>query len=133
MRSRYAAYVMKDVGYLMRTHDPDTIDSVDCEGTADWARDSEWLGLEILSTERGGPGDDDGIVEFVASYNLDGEIHTHHERSRFRRREKEWVYSDGDMVKARPVVREGPKVGRNDPCPCGSGKKHKKCCGRLAS
>jgi len=28
-----------------------------------------------------------------------------------------------------PYVREGPKVGRNDPCPCGSGKKYKKCCG----
>ena len=27
------------------------------------------------------------------------------------------------------VVRVNPKVGRNDPCPCGSGKKHKKCCG----
>jgi hypothetical protein len=27
------------------------------------------------------------------------------------------------------IVREGPKVGRNDPCPCGSGKKHKRCCG----
>lgn len=26
-------------------------------------------------------------------------------------------------------VRSGPKIGRNDPCPCGSGKKHKKCCG----
>jgi len=30
-----------------------------------------------------------------------------------------------------PLKREGEKVGRNDPCPCGSGKKHKKCCGRL--
>ena len=30
---------------------------------------------------------------------------------------------------AAPVVREAPKVGRNDPCPCGSGKKYKKCCG----
>jgi preprotein translocase subunit SecA len=28
-----------------------------------------------------------------------------------------------------PVTREEPKVGRNDPCPCGSGKKYKKCCG----
>jgi preprotein translocase subunit SecA len=27
-----------------------------------------------------------------------------------------------------PLVRQGAKVGRNDPCPCGSGKKHKKCC-----
>lgn len=30
------------------------------------------------------------------------------------------------------AVREGPKVGRNDPCPCGSGKKYKQCCGKLS-
>lgn len=30
---------------------------------------------------------------------------------------------------ASPIVRSMPKVGRNDPCPCDSGKKHKKCCG----
>jgi preprotein translocase subunit SecA len=29
-----------------------------------------------------------------------------------------------------PVIKSHPKVGRNDPCPCGSGKKYKKCCGR---
>jgi uncharacterized protein YecA (UPF0149 family) len=29
---------------------------------------------------------------------------------------------------ATPIRRESAKVGRNDPCPCGSGKKHKKCC-----
>ena len=34
------------------------------------------------------------------------------------------------MVPNRPIVNKGPKVGRNDPCPCGSGKKYKKCCGR---
>ncbi|TSJ91646.1 hypothetical protein FG002_001700 [Chitinimonas sp. BJB300] len=31
-----------------------------------------------------------------------------------------------------PIKREAPKVGRNDPCPCGSGKKYKKCCGANA-
>ncbi|WP_422468151.1 SEC-C metal-binding domain-containing protein, partial [Endozoicomonas sp. ALC013] len=30
---------------------------------------------------------------------------------------------------AQPLVRQHPKVGRNDPCPCGSGRKYKKCCG----
>ncbi|GEK47354.1 preprotein translocase subunit SecA [Halomonas pacifica] len=35
-------------------------------------------------------------------------------------------------VDGRPVRREGPKVGRNDPCPCGSGKKFKQCCGKLS-
>ncbi len=34
------------------------------------------------------------------------------------------------VASARPVQREEPKVGRNDPCPCGSGKKYKKCCGQ---
>lgn len=32
--------------------------------------------------------------------------------------------------KAQPIVNDGPKVGRNDPCPCGSGKKYKNCCGK---
>ena len=36
----------------------------------------------------------------------------------------------GGTRKQATVVREQPKVGRNDPCPCGSGKKYKKCCGR---
>ncbi len=36
------------------------------------------------------------------------------------------------LAGARTVVRDAPKVGRNDPCPCGSGKKYKKCCGKDA-
>ncbi len=34
-----------------------------------------------------------------------------------------------DIPKVETVVHEGPRIGRNDPCPCGSGKKYKKCCG----
>ena len=34
-----------------------------------------------------------------------------------------------DVPKVETVVHEGPRIGRNDPCPCGSGKKYKKCCG----
>ncbi|MCD8025703.1 MAG: SEC-C domain-containing protein [Clostridiales bacterium] len=39
--------------------------------------------------------------------------------------------SDG-TDNANKTVRKGKKIGRNDPCPCGSGKKYKKCCGRDA-
>ena len=39
--------------------------------------------------------------------------------------------ADDQPAKMTPVRREGPKVGRNDPCPCGSGKKYKQCCGKL--
>jgi len=38
------------------------------------------------------------------------------------------VSPDGEVI-PETVVREGPKIGRNDPCPCGSGKKYKKCHG----
>jgi preprotein translocase subunit SecA len=39
-------------------------------------------------------------------------------------------FSGGEEAQARPAQRQAKKVGRNDPCPCGSGKKYKKCCGR---
>ena len=39
-------------------------------------------------------------------------------------------YSEMTDEGASKTVRKGPKIGRNDPCPCGSGKKYKKCCGR---
>ena len=47
------------------------------------------------------------------------------------RSQRDYVMSRGeDMKSAVTIKREGEKVGRNDPCPCGSGKKYKKCCGR---
>ena len=44
----------------------------------------------------------------------------------------DFVFDEGKQVTHKPIRREGPKVGRNDPCPCGSGKKFKKCCGKAA-
>lgn len=37
-----------------------------------------------------------------------------------------------EQKRSQTVVNEGPKIGRNEPCPCGSGKKYKKCCGARA-
>ena len=45
---------------------------------------------------------------------------------------KKEYFVDGEQIAGPPIVRDGPKVGRNDPCPCGSGKKFKKCCGKAA-
>jgi preprotein translocase subunit SecA len=46
-------------------------------------------------------------------------------------RSPQLVLSRGEEdAKTKPVKRDAQKVGRNDPCPCGSGKKYKKCCGR---
>jgi len=49
-----------------------------------------------------------------------------------RPEERRMVTNQSDAVEKKPV-HAGAKVGRNDPCPCGSGKKYKKCCGRAAN
>jgi SEC-C motif-containing protein len=128
MRSRYTAYVRREIDYLVATHDPDSRDTVDRAATERWANESEWLGLQVLATEAGGPDDDTGIVEFVARYRNKGHELPHHERSRFRKLDGRWYYVDGEAPRKKPVRAE-VKAGRNDPCPCGSGKKFKRCHG----
>ncbi|RMG38215.1 MAG: YchJ family protein [Gammaproteobacteria bacterium] len=130
MRSRYSAYVVGAVDYLGETLHPDHRSDWDRNATARWAAEAEWQGLEVVATEAGGPEDEEGVVEFIAHFNEQGRPMVHRERSRFRRVDGRWYYVDGDIPKPRTQRREGPRVGRNDPCPCGSGRKFKKCCGR---
>ncbi|MFI5330952.1 MAG: SEC-C metal-binding domain-containing protein, partial [Desulfobaccales bacterium] len=47
-----------------------------------------------------------------------------------RPQEQPMFFSHGDSGPAQPQQRQQKKTGRNDPCPCGSGKKYKKCCGK---
>lgn len=132
MRSRYSAYVVGNIDWIQSTHDANDGEEVDVKATERWSKESNWLGLDIVRTEAGGESDDTGVVEFRARYELGGHELSHHEVARFRREQGKWIYADGEMVKAKPVVREQPKVGRNEPCPCGSGQKYKKCHGRAA-
>jgi len=128
MRSRYTAYVEHAIDYIVETCSQDEKDKIDIKQTKNWSERSTWLGLKIVSTEKGGPEDTEGTVEFEALYEMDGLRDTHHEKARFKKSGR-WFYQDGDVV-PKTVVRTGPKVGRNDPCPCGSGKKYKHCCGK---
>jgi SEC-C motif domain protein len=132
MRSRYSAYALGVIDHIMGTHHPKASGDVDRKSTEKWSQEATWQGLDIVSTEAGGESDESGQVEFIARYELSGTPLTHHERAQFRRHDGRWYYWDGAMVKARPVVRDQPKVGRNDPCPCGSGQKYKKCHGAAA-
>jgi SEC-C motif-containing protein len=127
MRSRYTAYVEHAVDYIVETCSKDELDRIDISQTKNWSEKSKWLGLKILSTEKGGPGDMEGTVEFEAAYEVDKLREVHHERAKFKKQEGRWLYVEGD-VKPNTVVRMSPKVGRNEPCPCGSGKKYKQCC-----
>ncbi len=130
MRSRYSAYVVEAIDYLGETLHPEHRSDWDRAATARWAAASQWLGLEVVATEAGGPDEETGMVEFIARFTENGQPRRHHERSRFERVDGRWYYVDGEIPKPQTQRKEGPRVGRNDPCPCGSGKKFKKCCGR---
>lgn len=92
MRSRYSAYVRGDGAYLLRTWHPSTRPPVlDLAGVPA----VKWCGLEVLRAKAGGPGDREGIVEFVARFKENGRAGRLHETSRFVREGGEWLYVDG--------------------------------------
>lgn len=120
MRSRYSAFVLGLGDYLVHSWHPDQLGELTAAQLSQ--TDTQWDGLEILATQ-GGPGDTSGMVEFKAWFKEGNERHCLHERSRFEHYQGRWVYVDGEQDPT-PL-----KIGRNDPCPCGSTKKYKKCCG----
>jgi len=132
MRARYTAYVTEHIKFLYDSAGKTVREQFNERESLAWSRAAKWHGLEVLRTERGGVGDSDGVVEFRATYTANGEFCNHHEVATFVKDGGEWKFEDGTIVGETPVVRETPKVGRNDPCPCGSGKKYKKCCGKGA-
>jgi SEC-C motif domain protein len=129
MRSRYSAYVKVETDYIFETTHPKHREGYDAEGTKEWAESAEWEGLEIISAKNGGPDDDTGEIEFIARFSENGEPRVHHERALFKKEASGWLFTDGKAAGQQPVVR-APKIGRNEPCSCGSGKKYKKCCGK---
>lgn len=98
MRSRYAAYVVGLVEYLVETTHPDYRDSSLAEQIATWMERAEFTELKVLRSMQGGERDKMGKVEFQARYLEEGRERVHHELSRFRRYEGRWVYVDGEMM-----------------------------------
>jgi SEC-C motif-containing protein len=129
MRSRYTAYTRKEVDYIVRTTHPDQRKQDSESNIRQWAQKSVWHQLEILNIVGGGSDDPVGSVEFIAEYSENDERVKHHELAQFKKENGIWFFWDGGPPKPKQFIRQAPKTGRNDPCPCGSGKKFKKCCG----
>ncbi|MDR3304155.1 MAG: YchJ family protein [Treponema sp.] len=129
MRSRYAAYAEHFVEYIVETCTKDNKNEIDVKETKEWSEKSRWLGLKVFAIDKGAESDTEGSVEFEATYERDGLKDVHHEKARFKKREGKWYYDEGDIV-PKTIVRAGPKIGRNDLCSCGSGKKYKHCHGK---
>lgn len=126
MRSRYAAYVAHEISYLVETHDPTRRNEFDRLSAAKWAQDADWKRLDILSRKKGKPEDETGQVEFIAWFEMSGELACHFELSDFRKAEGRWVYVDGVSRSRKAAF---AKLSRNAPCPCGSGRVVKRCHG----
>lgn len=93
MRSRYSAYLAKDVDYLVRTTLPASRTDDLADSIRAWMRKVEWLKLHVVATEAGGESDETGKVEFVAEYLTDTAPGRHHECSVFKKRKGEWYYA----------------------------------------
>lgn len=121
MRSRFSAFVLQLGDYLFESYHEDYRGDLSvallAEKTVDWKR------LQIIATESLA---DKGFVEFKAWFSDRGQLHCHHERSNFVKDHDQWLYCDGIFY---PEQKSG-KIARNENCPCDSGKKYKRCCGK---
>jgi len=117
MRSRYCAYRLGNLDYLEASWQADF-------RPASLVIDERirWMGLTIISSDQR---DRRATVEFEASLLVNGRVEAMHENSNFVRQGKRWLYTDGEMLA--PSFNPW-KPARNESCPCGSGKKFKRCC-----
>lgn len=128
MRSRYTAITLGKLDHIENTCTPSavvTLNRVDMERSLPGV---EWLGLEILGTEGGQDNDDTGVVSFVFRFMNQGKSFTQREKANFVRVDGNWLY-DGSVINPKSPPLRAQQTGRNDPCPCDSGRKYKKCCG----
>jgi SEC-C motif domain protein len=123
MRARFSAYVLGVTDFLVASWDSSTCPS---RSKLDQGSEVVWNDLQILGSEKGGLEDESGTVEFIARGHASGKVITLHETSRFKKLLGHWLYVDG-MIHA--SKKPSTRISRNAPCPCGSGKKYKRCCG----
>ncbi|WP_018690643.1 YchJ family protein [Algicola sagamiensis] len=121
MRSRYSAYVLKNAAYIHATYAPEMREQHAEHEILDWAEQVAFVSLNVIESTYQSQ---QGIVEFIAQYIWEDKLHTLHERSTFRKEGLHWFYVNGDLF-----PEQSTKIQRNDPCPCGSQKKFKKCHG----
>lgn len=127
MRSRYTAFVRRDINYIIATTLPAQQASLDVAALTQWAQQMHWQGLQIVShTPK--IGKRHAQLHFVAKFTdrEAGDVGTHDERSAFVKVNEaqgaRWYFLD-------PTVGQRP-TGKQ-PCLCGSGEKFKACCGKF--
>ncbi|MCG7657933.1 YchJ family protein [Neisseriaceae bacterium CCUG 44465] len=120
MRSRYAAYVLHEIDYLITTTVPAQQNLLDKQSIHEWSHTAQWLGLTVhRHIAKIAP--QHAQVEFTARFAENSVAHEHRELSTFVQISGAWYFID-------PTV---PLPTMKSPCFCGSGKKFKACCGQF--
>jgi SEC-C motif-containing protein len=124
MRARFTAHAIHDFAFVHRTYRPTAkvpyVPMPDDPAT-------QWTRLEVHSHQVG-PTPDVATVDFSAYAMEGGAEHVLHEKAEFVREGGQWIYTRALREGPAPFRAAAKKPGRNDPCPCGSGKKYKHCC-----
>lgn len=95
IRSRYCAYVEKNIVYIQLTMTGNALKQFDHVSTLTFMNQTNWTSLTILNTEKGLKNHTTGIVEFQAMYLYQNQLQTLHEESEFIKINHKWLYCDG--------------------------------------
>jgi SEC-C motif-containing protein len=124
MRARFTAHVVHDFAFLHRTYRPTSrLPFVEEKGTPA----TQWTRLVVHHHDLGAT-PDLAHVDFSAYGTEEGRELVLHEKAEFARQDGAWIYTRSVREGPAPFKAAAPKPGRNEPCPCGSGKKYKQCC-----
>ncbi len=121
MRSRYSAFALQQIDYIVQTTALGQQASLDVDAIADWSKSNQWLKLEVLNSNEK-LDKNHAQVEFKAHYHDGKQTQIHHEISHFVQHQARWYFLD-------PTTGQQPTM--KQPCICGSGKKFKQCCAQF--
>lgn len=121
MRSRYSAFALQQIDYILQTTALGQQSALDRAAIADWSQSNQWLKLDVVQHQ---PKLDKthALVEFKAHYHDGTQAHVHHEISHFVLHQQQWYFLDPTL---------GMQITMKQPCICGSGKKFKQCCAQF--
>jgi len=124
MRARFTAHVAHDFKFLHDSYRPTAGTPYVAEKGAPTM---QWTKLVVHAHELT-DNPDKAFVDFSAYGTEEGVEKVLQEKAEFHRINGTWLYTREARLGPAPYKSATPKVGRNDPCPCGSGKKYKHCC-----
>ncbi|WP_436899381.1 YchJ family protein [Acinetobacter gyllenbergii] len=121
MRSRYSAFALQQIDYILQTTALGQQSALDRAAIADWSQSNQWLKLDVVQHQ---PKLDKthALVEFKAHYHDGTQAHVHHEVSHFVLHQQQWYFLDPTL---------DMQITMKQPCICGSGKKFKQCCAQF--